>query len=143
MAKKSVAKKKTGGRSTAKTTISFEQALEQLQQVVGDLEEGQLSLSDSLDAYEKGVQLLKVCHSELDHAEQRIQVLTSVNEDGKVEVQDFDGSATIDHVQGQGTRRKTGDSKSDEIRSPSQATDSDGQDWEDNDEDSEQEGRLF
>lgn len=143
MAIKSVAKKKTVGRSSVKSKINFEQALEQLQQVVGDLEEGQLSLSDSLEAYEKGVQLLKVCHKELDNAEQKIQILTSIDEEGRVEVQDFDDSATIDHVQGQGTRRKSGGSKASTGRAMAEAEDSESDDWGEDESDSEQDGRLF
>jgi exodeoxyribonuclease VII small subunit len=57
------------------TAMSFEQALAQLTQLVEKLESGQLSLEDSVAAFETGVKLSRRCEALLDSAEQRLQIL--------------------------------------------------------------------
>jgi exodeoxyribonuclease VII small subunit len=54
---------------------SFEQALQQLEQIVQKLEKGELSLEDSLKLYEDGIRLSRLCHAKLEEAEGRIEVL--------------------------------------------------------------------
>lgn len=65
----------------AKTTPtpSFEEALIALEQLVHSMEEGNLSLDDALRAYEKGIQLTRLCQESLTQAEQRVRV---VHQDG-------------------------------------------------------------
>jgi len=53
----------------------FEAALQYLEQVVRDMESGQLSLEDSIAAYHRGSELLRHCQSQLCRAEQQIQIL--------------------------------------------------------------------
>jgi exodeoxyribonuclease VII small subunit len=78
---------------------SFEQSLAELEQIVRQLEEGQLGLSDSLARYELGVKRLKECYQLLQRAEQRIEVLERVDADGEPVARPFDAEATIDrHV---------------------------------------------
>lgn len=57
--------------------LSFEQALEQMTQLVEKLESGELPLEESVAAFEAGVKLSRRCESLLDKAEQRLQVLNS------------------------------------------------------------------
>ena len=64
------------------TPIDFESALEEGEQVVRKLESGELGLSDSLAEYEEGIKKIKICHQFLEQAENRIAVLTAVEEDG-------------------------------------------------------------
>ncbi|MGL4185912.1 MAG: exodeoxyribonuclease VII small subunit [Thiotrichaceae bacterium] len=59
--------------------LDFETALAQLEQLVQKLESGDLSLETSLQEYERGVQLTRVCQQALKQAEQRVQL---VNSDG-------------------------------------------------------------
>ncbi len=56
--------------------MSFEQALAELTQLVEKLESGQLSLEDSVAAFETGVKLSRRCEALLDSAEQRLQTLS-------------------------------------------------------------------
>ncbi|MEO8498847.1 MAG: exodeoxyribonuclease VII small subunit [Planctomycetota bacterium] len=77
-------------KKTIDDSISFEEALEKLEQVVRQLEDGQLGLSESLARYEEGVRHLKHCHQTLASAEQKIELLTSVDESGKAQTQPFD-----------------------------------------------------
>lgn len=61
--------------------ISFEEALSRLEEIVKELENGTAELDKSLDMFEEGIKLVKLCTSKLDVAEQRIALLTK-NEDG-------------------------------------------------------------
>jgi exodeoxyribonuclease VII small subunit len=74
---------------------SFEQALTQLEQIVGGLERGEAELSSALAKYEKGVLLLTQCHKLLEKAEQSVALLMGVDESGKPITAPFDASATI------------------------------------------------
>jgi len=55
--------------------ISFEQALNQLTELVEKLESGELPLEESVAAFEQGVKFSRRCEALLDQAEQRLQVL--------------------------------------------------------------------
>jgi exodeoxyribonuclease VII small subunit len=56
--------------------MSFEKSLEELQAIVKRLESGELSLEDSLKAFESGVQLVRQCQEVLTSAEKRVQLLS-------------------------------------------------------------------
>jgi exodeoxyribonuclease VII small subunit len=56
-------------------TPTFEAALAELEKVVADMETGKLSLEESLAAYQRGVELLRQCRSQLEDAQQRVRVL--------------------------------------------------------------------
>ncbi len=61
--------------TTKQQEPSFEQALSELEQVVQKLERGELPLEDSLRLYEDGIRLSRLCHTKLEEAEGRIEVL--------------------------------------------------------------------
>lgn len=65
--------------TNSSNSLDFETALAQLEQLVQKLESGDLSLEASLQEYERGVQLTRVCQQALKQAEQRVQL---VNSDG-------------------------------------------------------------
>ena len=54
----------------------FESALSELESLVKTLEDGDLSLEQSLELFERGVQLSRYCHTRLEQAERRIEVLS-------------------------------------------------------------------
>ena len=54
----------------------FETAIAELESVVKKLEDGDLSLEQSLALYERGVTLSKFCHARLEDAERRIEVMS-------------------------------------------------------------------
>ena len=58
----------------------FESALSELEALVGQLEDGSLPLEQSLQLFERGVKLSRYCHSRLEEAEQRLEVLTERGE---------------------------------------------------------------
>jgi len=61
------------------TNLSFEQAMKRLEQVVRELETGDLSLDQSLALFQEGVALTRHCGSLLDQAETRIEKLLEQN----------------------------------------------------------------
>ncbi|MGB0466263.1 MAG: exodeoxyribonuclease VII small subunit [Pontibacterium sp.] len=63
----------------AKKTTDFEQSLSQLETLVNQMEQGDLSLEDALSAFEQGVKLTRECQSILEQAEQKVQVLIEKN----------------------------------------------------------------
>ena len=69
-------------KTDAAEKLTFEEALEGLEGVVQQLEQGQLDLTESLAQYQTGVSLLKQCHDTLKQAERRIEVLTGLDADG-------------------------------------------------------------
>lgn len=54
----------------------FEQSLEELEQLVEKMENGDLSLEQSLSSYERGVGLFRKCQTALEQAELRVRLLT-------------------------------------------------------------------
>lgn len=68
--------------------FDFEAALENLEELVTAMEEGELSLEESLQAFEKGIKLTRECQSALKTAEQKVQVL--INENGDTEALDIE-----------------------------------------------------
>ena len=58
-----------------KKELTFEQALAELQSVVERLEAGSVALEDSLALYERGMELVVLCNTKLDGAEQRVSAV--------------------------------------------------------------------
>ena len=57
------------------TIKDFEAAIAELETIVKKLEDGDLALEKSLELYERGVQLSRFCHTRLEEAEKRIEIL--------------------------------------------------------------------
>ena len=76
-----MAQKSTSGKK-------FETALEELEVVVEQLETGELSLEDSLEAFEKGVGLVKFCSQKLDEVEKKVELLVK-DKEGKLQLKTF------------------------------------------------------
>jgi exodeoxyribonuclease VII small subunit len=74
--------------------VRFEDALAELEQVVRDLEDGEVGLEESLAKYERGVGLIKACYAQLRDAEQRILLVTGADDEGKPVLQPFQHAAT-------------------------------------------------
>ncbi len=100
---------KADGPSDAdEQALSFEQALEQLETVVHALEEGRLGLGESLAHYESGIKLLRRCHGLLERAERRIELLSSVDAEGRGLTEAVDDRAlSLDEKAQSRSRRRT------------------------------------
>ncbi|MDG5470758.1 exodeoxyribonuclease VII small subunit [Jeotgalibacillus sp. ET6] len=66
---------------TAKKQLTFEEAMNELETIVSKLEEGDVPLEEALTIYQKGMDLSKLCHDKLQHAEK--QMATVMTEDGE------------------------------------------------------------
>ena len=66
----------------------FEEALKELEKVVERLESGELSLEESLAAFESGVSLVKYCSQKLTDVEKKIEVLVK-DKEGKLQLKPF------------------------------------------------------
>lgn len=71
------------------TSLSFEKALAELEQIVEKLEKGGLSLSESLALFEQGVKLAKFLREELGKAEKKVEILLK-DEKGEAKPRPFD-----------------------------------------------------
>lgn len=60
----------------ASPVADFEQSLDQLEQLVEKMEHGEMSLEESLGAYERGVALYRRCQQALEQAELRVRLLS-------------------------------------------------------------------
>jgi exodeoxyribonuclease VII small subunit len=78
------------------TPQTFECSLALLQQIVHELEEGNLGLETSLARFEDGIRLLRNCYQILERAEQKIELLTGVDATGNVVTEPFDAQATFE-----------------------------------------------
>ncbi len=67
--------------------INFEKTLVELEQLVEKMEQGDLSLEESLKCFERGIALTKSCQQALTEAEQKVQILLEKN--GKSELSEF------------------------------------------------------
>ena len=58
-----------------KKKLTFEQAMEKLEAIVAQIEEGKVSLEQSIERYAEGIELIRQCRAILEKAEQKIQLL--------------------------------------------------------------------
>ncbi|HHJ80536.1 MAG TPA: exodeoxyribonuclease VII small subunit [Candidatus Tenderia electrophaga] len=75
-------------RKTSKKLPDFETALVELETLVEDLEQGDISLEESLKLFERGVSLTRHCQTALKEAEQKVAILL----DKSAEPEAFDGN---------------------------------------------------
>ena len=83
-------KTKTADKKMDREALSFEEALERAEQLVRELEDGTLGLTESLQKYEQGIGLLGQCFQMLDQAELKIAQLSGFDEQGRPLIDHFD-----------------------------------------------------
>ena len=69
--------------------MSFEDAMKKIEEIVDQLEKGDLALDDSLKRFEEAVKLARVCHEKLESAEKKVSKLIKSG-DGKFELEPFE-----------------------------------------------------
>ena len=74
--------------------LSFEESLSELEKIVQNLEEGELSLEDSMTLFERGLNLSQGSQEKLKSAEQKIQIL--LNKNGKNQLEAFENESDLD-----------------------------------------------
>ena len=66
----------------------FEDALNKLEKIVSQLEEGDISLEESLKLFEEGIRLSRICNQKLDEVEKKVEILIK-GKDGSVKTKPF------------------------------------------------------
>ena len=74
--------------------MEFEKNLKDLEQIVEKMSDGKLNLTDSIKSFKTGMDLISKCQKSLKQAEQSVEKLIKVNEDGSVETESFDPDET-------------------------------------------------
>lgn len=64
------------------TNKTFEEAMNELEDIVKKLEQGEVQLEEAIELYKKGMELSHFCHEKLQNAEK--QLISVVNEDGEL-----------------------------------------------------------
>ncbi|MBN4080525.1 exodeoxyribonuclease VII small subunit [Beggiatoa alba] len=77
---------KTSKKTSSKNSkpLDFEKALHELENLVATMEQGDLSLEESLKHFERGVKLTRQCQSALKQAEQKVQILIEKSEEAEL-----------------------------------------------------------
>jgi len=86
-------------KNNAEQAKSFEASLEALEQIVHELENGDLPLEKSLELFEQGIKLSRQCQERLSQAERRIEILLRDNQ-GRPVVSAFEDSKLTSQVMG-------------------------------------------
>ena len=79
-----------------KKGFSFEGSMERLDRIVKDLESGELSLEQSLEAFEQGIKIYQQCRGYLEDAKQRIEVLLAANPGEKPVLEPYEEDVSED-----------------------------------------------
>jgi exodeoxyribonuclease VII small subunit len=66
-----------------KEDIKFEKAMKRLESIVDELEKGEMDIDKSLEAFEEGIKMSRLCSKKLNEAERKIEQLTK-NEKGEL-----------------------------------------------------------
>lgn len=73
----------------AKAIKSFEESVSRLEEIVRALENGNVTLDESIKLYEEGIALVRNCNGKLDSAEKKIRILTQTA-DGELSEKEFE-----------------------------------------------------
>jgi exodeoxyribonuclease VII small subunit len=76
-------------KNTISDDTSFEDALAELEKIVGTLESGKAPLEDSITSYERGMALKQYCEKKLNAAQEKIEKIT-IHPDGSATTEPFD-----------------------------------------------------
>jgi exodeoxyribonuclease VII small subunit len=76
------------GKSSRKTDIPFDDALKRLEEIVQQLEAGDLSLEDSIRLFEEGVGMSRLCGRKLEAAERKVEMLVQ-DQEGQLRSEPF------------------------------------------------------
>ncbi|MDN4619649.1 exodeoxyribonuclease VII small subunit [Paenibacillus sp. PsM32] len=70
--------------------LNFEEAMDRLEEIVSELENGDVPLEKAIDLFQQGMKLSQVCGSKLEQVERKIEMI--VEEDGELRKKTFDTS---------------------------------------------------
>jgi exodeoxyribonuclease VII small subunit len=67
-------------KDSTSTAVNYEAAITELEAIVNQMESGNLPLAESLSAYKRGAELIKLCQHALTEAEQQVRILSESNQ---------------------------------------------------------------
>ncbi len=91
--KVSTSKQTSNSRKKADQSFNFEASLNELEKLVDALENGDLSLEQSLQDFERGIHLTRACQSALTDAQQKVQIL--LEQDQSSSLEDYISPSTL------------------------------------------------
>lgn len=97
-------KKQPSDDTPSPADVSFEQALQRLEAIVGEMEDGDLDLETMISRFEEGRRHLKFCTAKLNDVERRIEML--VKKDDAMTLEPFDETSVTDDRQSKPGREK-------------------------------------
>jgi exodeoxyribonuclease VII small subunit len=111
---------RTMSKSSPKSDeLSFEDAMQRLDEIVAGMEDGQPTLEEMISSYEEGVGLLKLCRQRIDGARRRVELISGDMEGGKVSLTPFEDGSMDEETEESSVkprpqlrRRKTTDAES-------------------------------
>ncbi len=87
---------------------SFEELMERLEEIAGELEAGELGLEKAIARYEEGVKCYGQCHKILSSAEKKVEILTRASS-GELEAQPFEEAVEEEEPEGEPGSEEEGD----------------------------------
>ncbi|MGE6629370.1 exodeoxyribonuclease VII small subunit [Bacillus sp. NPDC077027] len=72
----------TESKKTNDKNVTFEEAMKELEEIVGKLEEGDVPLEEAIHYFQEGMSLSKLCHEKLQHVEKQMDFI--LKEDGEL-----------------------------------------------------------
>lgn len=107
-----MAKTKPTEQKSDDASPQFEQGLAELQQIVQQLENGQLGLDAALEKYQRGIEVLQQCHGVLKSTERKIELLSGVDAEGNPITRPFEeGESSTLEEKAQSRAKRRGASK--------------------------------
>lgn len=76
--------------NTEKETMSFEKALELLQEKINQLQKGNLPLDEALKTFQDAVEISRICNAKLDLAEEAVEKIVADSESDDYDLEDFE-----------------------------------------------------
>ncbi|GGJ10301.1 exodeoxyribonuclease VII small subunit [Paenibacillus hunanensis] len=77
--------------------LNFEQAMDRLEEIVSELEHGDVPLEKAIDLFQQGMQLSQVCGSKLEEVERKIEMI--VEEDGELRKKPFQSAESGEEIE--------------------------------------------
>lgn len=111
-------------KAAAASKISFEDAMQDLEAIVSRLEHGGGALDEALQDYSQAIELMKICHAQLEAAERRVEVLSGVDAEGNPITQAL--AERDESLEEKRARRSTRRSARPDVAANPEETDSDG-----------------
>ena len=81
-------------KNNKKSTSSFEDDIKELENIVQKMNQGSISLDDSIQLFERGLELTKKCSQKLNQAQKKIQKIINSNSDDDLQIEDFSISSS-------------------------------------------------